>query len=214
MSEKKKSSFLAVFAMLLVLSVVLGGTLAYLTKNLGSRANNFTLSSIDIELIEEKWDNLDSDDRVVYPGRSIVKDPKVKNTGDNNLYVYIEVKVPLENIRTVSDGEVKCREILEFNVNKDDWTLIKSTTSENYQVKVYAYTKEILAPGDETSTLFESDKVTFVNMIEGESKKGYEFEMPINAYAIQSDYLAVEGESMQEIMKNAFEKYKTAEENQ
>lgn len=213
MSEKKKYTFLVVLSLLLVASATMGGTFAYLTKNVESRANNFTFSNVRIDLVEYKWDDLKPEDKVVYPGRSITKDPKVKNTGDNNLYVYIEVKIPRANIKTVSQDQkiidTKMVDLLSFEVN-EGWERIKSTVSDDdtYTSEIYAYTADIVEPEGETNTLF--DKVVFVNMLEGELKKGYQFEMPINAYAIQSDYLEVGGDTVKEIMTNAFEEYQNA----
>lgn len=216
MSGKKKYSFLVLFVTLLLASGTLGGTFAYLATNVESRANNFTFSNVNIDLVEEKWDKLTAEDKVVYPNRSIDKDPKVKNTGDNNLYVYIEVKIPRENIKTVNQDESvnaeNWQKLLTFEVN-DGWELIESsvTDDEKYAVEVYAYTADILTPNSETNTLF--DEVKFVNMLEGELEKGYEFEMPINAYAIQSDYLEVVGNTTKEKMTNAFEEYRNAEQS-
>lgn len=211
MSQKKKNVFIVVLALLLLISASLGVSFAYLTKSLESRANNFTFSNVSIDLVEENWDKLTPKDKVVYQNRSVVKDPKVKNTGDNDLYVYIEVKIPRREIKTVSKDEtVKAAEwtnLLTFDVNPD-WELIdKSVSADNsYESRLYAYTACVLKPDDETSTLF--DKVTFVNMLEGELEKGSEFEMPVDAYAIQSDYLEEQGDTTADKMKNAFEKYK------
>ena len=216
MSEKKKYSFLAAISLLLVASATMGGTFAYLAQNLESRANNFTFSNVRIDLVEEKWDDLKSEDKVVYPNRSVTKDPKVKNTGDNDLYVYIEVQIPRANIKTVNQDETvndsKVVNLMSFDVN-DGWELIKSTVSDDdtYTSEIYAYTADIVSPGDETNTLF--DKVVFVNMLEGELEKGYQFEMPVNAYAIQSDYLDVGGNTVIEQMRNAFEEYQNTEDN-
>lgn len=216
MSEKKKYTFLVIIFLLIVASATIGGTFAYLAENLESRANNFNFSNVSIDLVEEEWDDLKPEDKVVYPNRSVPKDPKVKNTGDNNLYAYIEVQIPRANIKTVNQDETvndaKVVNLFSFDVN-DGWELIKSTVSDDstYTSEIYAYTADIVAPDDETNTLF--DKVVFVNMLEGELKKGYQFEMPINAYAIQSDYLEVGGNTVKEKMTNAFEEYQNAEQN-
>lgn len=216
MSEKKKYTFLVIIFLLIVASAIIGGTFAYLAENLESRANNFNFSNVSIDLVEEEWDDLKLEDKVVYPNRSVPKDPKVKNTGDNNLYAYIEVQIPRANIKTVNQDETvndaKVVNLLSFDVN-DGWELIKSTVSDDntYTSEIYAYTADIVAPDDETNTLF--DKVVFVDMLEGELEKGYQFEMPINAYAIQSDYLEVGGNTVKEKMTNAFEEYQNAEQN-
>ena len=212
MNHKKKNVFVIVLVLLLLVSASLGVSFAYLTSSLESRANNFTFSNVSIDLVEEKWDSLTPQDKVVYPNRSVVKDPKVKNTGENDLYVYIEVKVPRGNIKTVNSDETvndaKWTNLLTFDINSG-WELIETSVSDDglYESRLYAYTDSALKPNEVTNTLF--DKVTFVNMLEGEFEKGSEFEMPVAAYAIQSDYLDEQGSTVKDKMASALEKYKT-----
>lgn len=213
MSRKKKNVFIVVLALLLLISASLGVSFAYLTKSLESRANNFTFSNVSIDLEEEEWDKLTPEDKVVSPNATVKKDPKVTNTGENDLYVYIEVKIPRRNIRTVNKDEtvkaVEWTNLLDFTVNSG-WELIETSVSadNSYESRLYAYTNNdgVLKPDDETITLF--DEVKFVNMLEGELEKGTEFEMPVDAYAIQSDYLDEQGDTVKDKMKSAFEKYK------
>lgn len=211
MKHKKRNVFVIVLVLLLLVSASLGVSFAYLTRSLESRGNNFTFSNVSIDLIEEKWDSLTPEDKVVYPNKSVVKDPKVKNTGENDLYVYIEVKVPRGNIKTVNPDETVndalWTNLLTFDVNSG-WELIEKSVSDDgaYENRLYAYTDSVLKPNEVTNTLF--DKVTFVNMLEGEIEKGSEFEMPVAAYAIQSDYLDEQGDTVKDKMASAFEKYK------
>lgn len=211
MNYKKKNVFVIVLVLLLLLSASLGVSFAYLTKSLESRANNFTFSNVSIDLVEEEWDSLTPEDKVVYPNRNVVKDPKVINTGENDIYVYIEVKVPRGNIKTVNTDETVnasgWTNLLTFVVNQG-WELIDQSVSDDglYEIRLYAYTDSVLKPNEETKTLF--DKVTFVNMLEGELEKGTELEMPVSAYAIQSDYLDEQGSTVKDKMAGAFEKYK------
>lgn len=214
MSRKKKGIIIAVFILLLAVSSTLGISAAYLAKSLESRANNFTFSNVSIDLVEEKWDKLTPEDKTVYPEKSVAKDPKIINTGENDLYVYLEIKIPRANIRTVNKDETvndaSWQNLLAFNVNSG-WELINSYVSddEKFYIELYAYTKCALSPNEETNALFET--VTFVNMLEGELEKGSELEMPIAAYAIQADYLDTQGSTIKDIMSEAFENYKAEE---
>lgn len=210
MSRKKKSIFLAALVLLTVLSAAMGVTFAYLTRNLESRANNFTFSNASIDLTESGWDKLSSDQKTVYPGRSVTKDPVIENTGANDIYVYIEVKIPRASIRTVNEDETVASEavqnLLTFEVNSG-WELMESSVEGGYSVERYAYTAGVLKPGASTVSLFKNNKVEFVNMLEGELEKGYQFDMPIAAYAIQADNVKVMGSTTLEKMLSAFNTY-------
>lgn len=191
-----------------------GISLATLTADTEKRANVFTFGNVDIELEETKWDDLDSQDKVVYPGKTITKDPKVKNTGKNDLYAYIEVKVPKKEVRTVNteNGEdtiqdAALQELFSYDV-RSDWTEIdRDESGAEYNVYLYAYTKEVLGQESVTSPLFE--EVKYIDILEGEIEMNTVIEMPITAYAIQAEYLNENGADTAKKMKDAFNKYKS-----
>lgn len=202
--------FLSILIVSSILSVIVGTTSAMLTVSLSEKTNVFTFSNISIKLVEEKWSALDNDDKIVYPSREVPKDPKIINNGSNDLYVYLKVTVPKNNIRLVDDNDnildVCSAELFEFEIN-DGWSLMDQSESEDgmSNIRYYAYTKQPLAPGSETPTLFKDDKVRFVNMLEGEIPMNTKLEMPVIAYAIQSDALPVQGDDVLENMRAAFE---------
>lgn len=218
MRNINKNKILIIFASsLLVIAMIAAGiSLAMLSQNTENRANNFTFGNVSIALSEPEWDELAPEERIVYPGRTISKDPIITNTGENDLYAYIEVSVPKKTVRTVKEEngkevivEAELLELFSFSENKG-WTLInKDDTSEDYTVYLYAYTAEVLSPNKSTNALF--DEVTYVNMLEGEIPMGTVLEMPINAYAIQSEYLNEQGDSIEDKMTDAFNKYKDEE---
>lgn len=207
MSKKKKITGLLVS--LLIISICLGVILAVLVKKTEERTNEFTFGNAQINLVEDHW-NIDENNRTVYPNKEIQKDPRVINTGKTSVYAYIEVKVPCENVKTVGSDEKlednKWHELFSYYVNSG-WELIESNTSDDEKTitKVYAYTKEILEPNETTVTLF--DKVKYLNILEGQIEKGTEIDMPINAYAIQSDYLNETGDTVKDMI-SAYSKYK------
>ncbi len=210
---KKKISIIAAVICLMIVMAVLGVSLAMLTHKTEQRANNFTFGNVKIKLEETEWDKLTSEDKTVYPGRTVKKDPKVTNTGNNDLYAYIEVNIPKADVRTVSEdnqiSEAQPQKLFSFAVNPG-WELIKEADSTDYCVQLYAYTAEILKPGSSTGTLF--DEVVYLNILEGELEKGTVIEMPISAYAIQSDYLNEAGSDLKAKMIDAFEKYEAESE--
>lgn len=218
MRNINKNKILIIFASsLLVIAMIAAGiSLAMLSQNTENRANNFTFGNVSIDLSEPEWDELAPEEKIVYPGRTISKDPIITNTGENDLYAYIEVSVPKKTVRTVKEEngkeaivEAELLELFSFNAN-DGWTLIsRDDSSEDYTTYLYAYTAEVLSPNKSTNALF--DEVTYVNMLEGEIPMGTVLEMPINAYAIQSEYLNEQGDSIEDKMTDAFNKYKDEE---
>ncbi len=213
--KKKSAVIFAVTVCLLFLAATAGVSLAILMTNTEERANAFTFGNVTIDLLEPEWDGLDPEDKVVYPDKTVPKDPQVKNTGKNALYAYIEVKVPKREVRTVvTDGEHKdtvqdadMHELFSFEPSAD-WTLIRSASDDTYNVYLYAYTKEILLPGSTTSPLF--GEVKYINMLEGEIGMNTVIEMPITAYAIQSEYLNESENDIAKKMRDAFDEYESA----
>lgn len=205
---KKRIIIIAAVSCLMIVMAVLGVSLAMLTQKTEQRANNFTFGNVKIKLEETEWDQLTPEDKTVYPGRTVKKDPKITNTGNNDLYAYIEVNIPKANVRTVSEDnqiiEAQPQKLFSFAVNPG-WELIDEVDGTDYCVQLYAYTAGVLKPGSSTGTLF--DNVTYLNILEGELEKGTVIEMPISAYAIQSDYLNETGSDLKEKMIDAFNKY-------
>lgn len=222
--NKKNIMFsLLIFALAVAIAGV-GGTLAFLTKNTEKRANNFTFGNVSIELTEEEWEKLPPKDKIIYPEKTIPKDPVIKNTGKNDAYVYMEVKVPMAEVRIYDeDGKIedaKMRDLFTFKEN-DGWEKLDLTKeeeySDDYHVYLYVYNKPLdndpLSPNNSTSPLF--DEVKVIPMVEGEDelKMDSSIEIPITAYAIQSEYVKefveefVNGNKDSEVFKAVFEKY-------
>lgn len=187
--------------------MISGITLAVMTKNTEKRANNFTFGNVSIELTETEWDKLTSGDKIVYSNKVISKNPVVTNTGNSNLYAYIEVKVPMATVKTVNEDETindaKLQNLLTYEIDKNNWTLINEDTSKDnaYSLYIYVYNK-VLSPNESSQVLF--NEITYINMLEGELKEDATIEMPITAYAIQSDCLSSDDNFKS---KETFDKY-------
>ncbi len=212
--NKKRKLFILFVSLILAISVAMGIVMAVLMTKTERRVNEFTFGDAQIDLTEENWDTLKPEDKILYPNRVIVKDPKVKNTGKTDLYIFIEVQIPCANIQTVhteTDKETlnpaDWHELFSYKVN-EGWELIENGLSDDKKTatKVYAYTAKIVAPEETTSTLFDS--VQYMNVIEGQLKMGDTLNMPINAYAIQAEYLNEQGTTVKEKMLDAYSKYK------
>ncbi|MGN1457560.1 MAG: hypothetical protein ACI4XP_06365 [Acutalibacteraceae bacterium] len=212
MSKNKKIG-VVVIPLLIIVSIFVGVVLAFMIQNTEKRVNTFTFGNASIDLTETEWDKLTQEERTLYPEKEITKDPKVKNTGETNLYAYIEITVPCANVCTVGVDEngreiindAAQNELFSYEVNPG-WELIRQNTDADNKIYVYAYTEKILAPNEETNNLF--DKVKFLNIAEGELTKGTELDISVNAYAIQSDYLNETGDTLKEKMSDAYSKIK------
>ncbi len=143
----------------------------------------------------------------IYPLKEISKDPTIKNTGINPSWVYMEIKVPKAEVITANiDGTRNARKMTElflFDVDQN-WQDItpnqikaENAASKDYNTYVYAYKtalagsknlvegRESVYDGEKSTALFQ--KITFVNVIEGQGLEEKELTIPIRAMAIQSD---------------------------
>lgn len=192
-----------IFIAIIAGSLCVGGTVAYLTDR-EETVNAFTVGKIDIQLLEPHWK--EEENKTLIPTQEIAKDPQIKNTGQNEAFVYLEVTIPVRSVSTAdSEGNrinKKNTELFTFAAGKE-WTLLQSVQKEENKIYTYAYNK-ILKPSETTSPLFE--KVTFANIIEGQLD-AQKLSVPVKAYAIQSTNTGGNSGSVVEQAKTAFQKY-------
>lgn len=180
------------FALLLLVGVVgVVGVFAYFTDK-ETVTNTFTVGSVAIEFTEPSWvpDNaLD-----LLPTETIAKDPTVKNTGNSDAFVFVEVKVPYANVITANESGSKNpaadTELFTYTVNSG-WTEIGTAskdTANGVITHVYAYGTgtSMTKLSKNTSTPAVFDSVTFVNVIEGQGLEGQTKEIECTAKAIQA----------------------------
>ena len=99
---KKKTIFVAAIAVMLVAALVVGGTLAYFTDTKDAK-NTFTMGNVSIDLNEQQkgengFEKFEQNKQLV-PGKSndgnaVSKIVTVSNTGDNDAWVWVELKIP------------------------------------------------------------------------------------------------------------------------
>lgn len=223
MKNKKMTKAVAVAAASLAMIGVLGTSFAYLTDS-KSVDNNFTVGKVTIEENEPSWDG-DKDD--VLPTESFAKDPQIKNTGDNDAYVYLEVSVPRASViyanksgarqnedRSTAielfefDATGKTTQTLEDGIGtseqNDGWTLMTKKIVGDNAVYSFCYNK-VLAPEETSAALF--DKITFANVIEGEGLEDTQKTVNVRAYAIQTLNTGDDGASVVDQAKAAWAKY-------
>lgn len=190
----KKRNYVLAAVLLAMMGAAAGVTAAYLSRSPGVVQNVITVGTIKAELTEEHWKP--ENGAAVYPGESIDKDPVVKNTGENDAYVFLEVSVPIENIALVEreterKTERQSCELFSFHADEESWKPLEYKTADGQACYVYGY-KKVLQPGEKTTPLFE--QVTAVNYLEGELQEGENYGIHVTAKAIQgnTDEQAVE----------------------
>ena len=146
----KNGLFIAIIAG----SLCIGGTMAYLTGR-EETVNEFTVGKIDIQLLEPHLETERSKNLI--PTQEIPKDPQIKNTGQNDAFVYLEIAIPIRNVSIAGIREgnrisKKNTELFTFSAGKE-WTLLQSVQKGEDKVYTYAYNK-ILKPTETTYSAF------------------------------------------------------------
>ncbi|MGN0694103.1 MAG: TasA family protein [Lentihominibacter sp.] len=141
MSKKKIVSLCLALALMVTLCV--GGTLAYFTDT-DDATNTFTVGNVDITLTEPNWTSTGSEDAPeVYPGEALAKDPTVTNNGANPCFVRIKV----EGLNCLGNaGMITYRTDYVTDKLGDNW--VKGTDG-------YFYYNKVLEVGATTDALFD-----------------------------------------------------------
>ncbi|MDO5337202.1 MAG: SipW-dependent-type signal peptide-containing protein [Eubacteriales bacterium] len=188
-------------------ALALGGAAAYTTAYLTDHegvVNEFTVGKVKIDLTETNW-NPDNHTRI-QPSEEIPKNPAITNTGVNDAYVYLEVSIPMKEVITADeDGnrqEARKQELFSFE-EKAGWKQLKREQSGDNMVYTYNYS-QVLAKGQTTGTLFDS--VKFLNIIEGQLDTE-KLDIPVKAFAIQTENTGNTGSSVDQKAAAAYNKY-------
>ena len=139
-----------ILAVVLIVGISVGGTLAWLTATSGPVTNTFTTSDIDITLTETGATNNAKSFKMV-PGYTINKDPKatvMAGSEDCYLFVKLEESANFDDFMTydIADGWTKLpgvdgvyyRTVLTaemgtgFSVLKDDQVEVKNTVTKDH----------------------------------------------------------------------------------
>ena len=90
--KKKMCAVCAVIGVML-----LGSATAFFTDQ-GSAANEFIVGNVSVDLTEPGWNP--DDGTALTPNKTVKKDPQVTNTGSNDAFVFLQVKVRTAVCRT------------------------------------------------------------------------------------------------------------------
>ena len=166
----KKKTMALVAAMLLIVGVVIGNTLALLNDKTGSVVNTFTTSDIKIKLEEPEGQKNDYKFKMV-PGYTIKKDPFITvEAGSEACFLFVKL-----------EEEKKFEQYMTYTVVKE-WTPLEEGSNIYYQ-KVDA------TDTDKTFKILEGDTVTVregvtKGMMNSLTSSNYP-ELKITAYASQ-----------------------------
>lgn len=189
MKMKKLNLRKVAIAGALIAILAVGSAVAFFTDR-DNKVNQFTVGNISIQLQEPNW-NADNGKNLT-PNKTIKKDPQITNDGPNDAFVFLQVKVPVANVKTAAaDGslqQAKSQDLFAYTVN-ENWTEVSKKSSADSTTYVYAYvgadgTMKTLAPGKTTNALFDS--VTFLNLVEGQIDEGTKISVDVDAYGIQT----------------------------
>ena len=154
-----------------------------------SVTNPFTVGNVKITVTEEHFDKTTATD--ITPNKVIPKDPVVTNTGVNDVYAFVSVKVPKANVETANaDGTLnaaKNQDLFTYKVN-DNWKLIKTNDADDHTEYIYAYSDadgslKKLAKSEKTNAVF--DNVKFINIVD-EQQSGVNLNIDVNGIGIQT----------------------------
>ena len=156
--KRRRLTPLAAAALLMVLFMSVGGTLAWLTAHTSAITNTFTVATPGVE-IKEGFD------------KQTKSNVQVKNTGEVEAYIRVALVPTWEDENGNAVAEPASLDDLSITWgNSGKW--LKGTDG-------YWYYKEPVAPGDRTAVLLENATVTTEN--------GYHMNLQVMAESIQAD---------------------------
>jgi len=160
--------------------------------------NQFTPGVIRVKLEEPSY----HEGQLLLPGKTIRKDPLVKNIGNRECYAFLTVDIPMRVIRLAGDpfgAAGQERELVTFTPD-EKWSFILNEIitdpeeDSRYNRYVYGYS-DILRPAEETVPLFTY--MTAAEYLEGDLEDGAGINIPIRAMAVQKEGLGTLEEAWQ-----------------
>lgn len=135
MKNMKKKTILMLATMVLLLTVTVGSTIAYLVTSSGPVENKFAPSRVASEVVE-----------TFTPGTATKQDVKIKNAGDTSAYIRAAIVITWKDKDGYTMPEVPVAGTdYTIEINETAWTLSKG----------FYYYKEAVAPGASTKNLIE-----------------------------------------------------------
>lgn len=172
--SRASKGLVLMLALVLLVGVAVGGTVAWLTAKTDAVVNTFTASGIKISLTEEAGETAKQFQMI--PGQDITKDPKVAVDSSTNVDCYLFVKIEeSENFGTFFDEDAYAVATGWTQVTDEDnvyWREVKTTDS----------TKAFYVLADNTVTVSSSVEQSHM---EGLTANTYPT-LTFTAYAVQT----------------------------
>ena len=175
--KKSTKVLAAVLSLVLVATLSIGGTLAYLKASSGPVTNTFTFGNLSLDLTETTGTKYQ-----LIPGADIKKDPKVTLTnmdGYDDVDAYVYVKVEEQDWPTAKISGTGTRKV-SYTL-ADGWTPLPGVPN--------VYYREVKATDSVKSwPVLKDNKITVSETLTKEEISGSPTaKLIISAYAVQSD---------------------------
>lgn len=200
----RKKLITAIIALSLVLSCMVGVTVAWLYVKTDDVVNTFTPSDITLKLAETTGNSYP-----MVPGVDIAKDPKVTVKADFAAYVF--VKIVENGTVTVTENNVSTTytfdDFLSYAL-ADGWTVLEGThdtnDSNSGNETVVIYRTQAAATAEVTYSVLAGDKVTTNTSVTKQMMNAYtdgSIKLTFTAYAIQQTGFADAEAAWEELNK-------------
>lgn len=173
-----RKSLVLALAVVVAMSSVIGGTLAWLIDDTKPITNTFTYGDINIDLEETDSENDDDEDPttntfIMPPGKPITKDPKVTVLKDSWLFVELEKSAIFDDFLTYEMAE--------------GWTAVPNTTGVYYRtVDETVEDTEFYVIKNNQVLVKEEVTKEMLNALNAEGAENHPT-LVITAYAVQRD---------------------------
>ncbi len=181
--KQRRKPLAVLLALMLIVGVAVGGTVAWLTAKSDTITNTFKTSDITITLSETKPDNKTAQ---IVPGYTITKDPLVTVTkGSEKCYVFVTVTETNWPAMTESEGGARKVDYTVITGN-DGWKKLENSGAAS-GTTVYYRVVEKNEAGDQKFKILTDDKITISGTLTKTEMAQItnDFTLTFNAYACQ-----------------------------
>lgn len=202
MSRKK----IILTAVILTLILIIGGILAYFT-DVETIENKFTMGNVSILVEEPSWP--DGGVTNIVPNQEIPKDPQITNKGSTDIYAFIKVEVPYENVVVGDATSAADTELFTYTL-ESGWKEVGTSTKDTQDktiTHIYAYVNDAnelkALAKDEITTNPVFRTVTLVDIKETNDKnsiiQGKDLQVTVSGYGIQTTDLGTDSKAPADI---------------
>ncbi len=172
--NKNSKSFLLLASLALIVTAVIGTTMAYLVSDTPAVINTFTPATVDSEVVE----TLDT---------NVKKDVQIQNTGDIKAYIRAKVVVTWKD----TAGNIYAQKplegtdyIIEYNL-ENGWS--KGKGSDGFFYWALPVNPHVESEHPENDDCYTGVLITSCSPQEGAAPEGYNLHVEILAEAIQAE---------------------------